>query len=185
MSLKIISFRTCNTAFDETSCLYNYQSSGNTKIRHSINANNFLFVRILMPTFVPILQRNKYVYISTWLFNKVVDWNGTSPSHAMYCPNSNWILVTKIDLLTIVNRFLNDSQSHMQATTIKLALALRIPIRKDSQLGPFQIMGTSLILCVVQTTSMVHITLFYKNDADDSLSITSHRPNMLLTLSYL
>jgi hypothetical protein len=141
--------------------------------------------KILTPAFVPILQRNKYAYISTRLFNKVVDWNGASPSHAMHYPNSNWILVTKIDLHTIVCKLLNDSQLHMQATIIKLALALKSPIRKDSQSRPFQTTRTSFVLCVVQTTAMVLVTSSYMNNVDDSLSITSNRPDMLSTLSYL
>jgi hypothetical protein len=60
MLLKIIGSRVYNIASNETSCLYNYRSFGNTKIGHSINANNFLLVKILMPTFAPILQRNNY-----------------------------------------------------------------------------------------------------------------------------
>jgi hypothetical protein len=137
MLLKNIGFKTCNTIFGETSCLYNYWSFGNTKTGHSINACNFLLTRIATPTFVPILQGNKYVYISTWLF-KLVDWIGTSPSHAIYYLNSNQILVTKIDLHTVVSKLLNNSRLHMQATTIKLALVLKSPIRKDSQSRPFK-----------------------------------------------
>ncbi len=138
-----------------------------------------------MPTFVPILQGNKYVYISTRLFSKVLNWNGTSASYAMYYPNSNRILVTKVDLHTIMSRLLNDFRLHMQATAIKLALALKSPIRKDSQSRPFQTMGTSFILCVVQTMAMVLVTSSCKNDVDDSLLITSNRPDILSTLSYL
>jgi hypothetical protein len=103
----------------------------------------------------------------------------------MYYRNSNRILVTKIDLFTIVSRLLNDSWLHMQVTTIKLALVLKSPIRKYSQLKSFQIMGTPFILCVVQMTMMVLIALSYKNNASDSLSITSNRLDMLSTLSYL
>jgi hypothetical protein len=91
----------------------------------------------------------------------------------MYYPNSNQILVTKINLHIIVSKFLNDFRSHMQATTIKLALASRSPIRKDSQSGPFQTVGTSFILCVVQMMAMVLVASSYRNDVNDSLLITS------------
>lgn len=122
------------------------------------------------------------MYIDIRLFSKVVDWNGTSLSCAMYCPNSNRILVTKINLLTIVNKFLNNSRLHMQATTIKLAWALRSPIKKDPQLRlPFQIM----VLCVIHTTMVVRVASSCKNNVDDSLLITSNKGDMLTTLLYL
>jgi hypothetical protein len=87
--------------------------------------------------------------------------------------------VTKIDLLTVVSRFLSDLRSHMQATTINLALMLKSPVRKDSQLRPFQIVETSFALCVIHTTMMVLVASSYKNDVGDSLLTTSNRPNML------
>ncbi len=44
---------------------------------------------------------------------------------------------------------------------------------------------TSFVLCVVQTTMMVLVTLSYTSDVNDSLSITFNRPDILSTLSYL
>jgi hypothetical protein len=45
-------------------------------------------------------------------FNNVVK-VGTFANLAMYWPNSNRIFVTKVDLHTIVNRLLKDSQLQM------------------------------------------------------------------------
>jgi len=152
----MIGFKICNIAFGETSCLYNYRSSKNTKIGLLINVDNFLLARISMTTFVPILQGNKYAYISTKLFSKLIDWNGTSPFHSMYCPNSNRILVTKIDLLIVMNRLLNDLWSHKQAMTVKLALALTSPIRKDSIKVLPNIGNICHIVCCIDNDNGLH-----------------------------
>ncbi len=129
------------------------------KTRLSINVNNFLLARILILAFVPILQRNKYAYISTRLFSKDVNWNGTSLSHAMYCPNSNWILVTKIDLLIVVSRLFNYLWLHMQATTINLALALKKSYKKWFPIKALPNRGNIFcnVLCKQQQWSLSHL----------------------------
>ncbi len=78
--------------------------------------------------------------------SNVVDELGTYACLAMYCPNSNQILVTKFDLHMVVSRLLKDSRLQTQATILNMALAFRSPRRKDSQLGPFQIVGTFFML---------------------------------------
>jgi len=79
-------------------------------------------------------------------FSNVVDEPGTYACLAMYYPNSNQILVTKLDLQMVVNRLLKDSWLQMQATILNMALVFRSPRRKDSQLRPFQIIGTFFML---------------------------------------
>jgi len=45
------------------------------------------------------------------MFDIVVKERGTFAGLAMYCPNSNQIFVTKVDLHTVVSRLLKYSQS--------------------------------------------------------------------------
>jgi len=102
----------------------------------------------------------------------------------MYCLNSNQILATKIDLFIVMSRPLNDLWLYMQATTINLALTLKIPIRNDSKSRPFQTMGTSFVLCCINNNDGPCYIILQER-CDDSLLITPNWPNMLSTLSYL
>lgn len=46
-------------------------------------------------------------------------------------------------------------------------------LRKDSQFGPFHTIGTSFVVCVVETIMKVFIALVYKNETNSLLSMTS------------
>jgi len=84
--------------------------------------------------------------MSTITFSIVIKEPRTYTCPTMYCQNSNQILVTKVNLHTVVNRLLKDSRSQMQATILNMALTFRSPRKKDSQLGPFQIVKMSFML---------------------------------------
>jgi hypothetical protein len=112
---------------------------------------------------------------------KFVDKLGTSSPWAMYWLNSNHIFVTYIDLHTIVNRFLSESQSQMHTTNLNLALALSNFVTKESQSNHFQTARISLVMWVVQTIAIVFVALSYTNDVVFFLSMTSSKATMLST----